>query len=299
MNDAVAERTEPAGTRPLHALLQAGTAYLERHGVSCARVVCELLAARLLDCPRLDLQLCLQRSLGPARAAALRRGLARVGAGEPVQYVLGEWAFRDLTLTTDRRALIPRPETEQLVDLVLATADLWTCAAPLIVDVGTGSGCIALSLAQERPQARLVATDISRAALELASENAVRCGLETRVEFREEAGCGAFLTGSVDAIVSNPPYITAGVVPTLARHIREHEPHSALDGGPDGLVCIRAITRDAALVLKPGGWIFFEIGDDQGAAVRDILEMHGFANIRVTPDWAGKTRFVTARMRWL
>ncbi len=292
-------RKKPAGERPLGELIEAGTAYLDRHGVPCPRVVCELLAGRLLGCPRLDLQLRLQLPVGTARAAALRRGLARAGAGEPVQYVLGEWAFRGLTLATDRRALIPRPETEQLVDLVLAAADLWACTAALVVDAGTGSGCIALSLARERPQARLVATDISPPALELARANAARCGVTARVEFREEAGCGAFPAGSVDAVVSNPPYIASGVVPTLERHIREHEPLAALDGGPDGLVCLRAITRDAALVLRPGGHLFFEIGDDQGTAVREILETHGFADISVTADWAGRTRFAAARMRGL
>jgi len=292
-------RKKPAGERPLGELIEAGTAYLDRRGVPCPRVVCELLAGRLLGCPRLDLQLRLQRPVGTARAAALRRGLARAADGEPVQYVLGEWAFRGLTLATDRRALIPRPETEQLVDLVLAAADLWACTVPLVVDAGTGSGCIALSLARERPQARLVATDISLPAIELARANAVRCGVAERVEFREEAGCGAFPAGSVDAVVSNPPYIASGVVPTLERHIREHEPLAALDGGPDGLVCLRAITRDAALVLRPGGHLFFEIGDDQGTAVREILETHGFADISVTADWAGRTRFAAARMRGL
>lgn len=289
--------TPDAGERPLVELLDAGSAFLERHRIAFPRLACELLASRLLACTRLDLHLRLRQPLGTRRAAALRRGLTRVAAGEPLQYVLGEWEFRSLTLNIDRRALIPRPETEQLVDLILAAPEVWAREAPLIVDVGTGSGCIVLSLAQERPQAVLVATDISAAALELARENAERCGLAARVTFREEAGCGAFLAGSVDAVISNPPYITRDTVSTLERHIREYEPITALDGGVDGLDCIRAISRDAALVLKPEGRIFFEIGDDQGPAVRDILEAHGFAEVAILNDWAGKTRFATARMQ--
>jgi len=252
-----------------------------------------------LNRPRLDLHLRMSQPIGTVRATALRRGLTRVAAGEPVQYVLGEWDFRGLTLKVDRRALIPRPETELLVDLVLGAQELWRQERPQVVDVGTGSGCIALSLAQERPQARITAVDTSAAALELARENATRCGLADRVTFHEESGCGTFQAGSIDAIVSNPPYIASGVVPTLDRWIYEHEPLAALDGGPDGLTCIRAITRDAAMVLKQGGWLFYEIGDDQGPAVRELLESHGFADVRIGHDWAGQVRFATARMRGL
>jgi release factor glutamine methyltransferase len=286
-----------AGGQPLVELLDAGSAYLERKGVPSPRVACELLAGRLLGAPRLGLHDFLPRPVGAARAAALRRGLARVAAGEPVQYVLGEWDFRGLTLKVDRRALIPRPETEQLVEHVLAAAALWRGGQPQVIDVGTGSGCIALSLAQERPQARLVAIDSSADALALARENAAHCGLATRVVFIEGWGCGAFRAGSIDAVVSNPPYIASGVVPTLDRWICEHEPLAALDGGPDGLMCIRAITRDAAMVLKPGGSLFYEIGDDQGPAVRDILESHGFADVAIRNDWSGRVRFATARLR--
>ena len=291
------EERPDAGERPLVELLDAGCAYLERKGIPSPRVACELLAGRLLNAPRLGLHAFLPLPVGAARAAALRRGLARVAAGEPVQYVLGEWDFRRLTLKVDRRALIPRPETEQLIDHVLAEQALWRNEQPWVVDVGTGSGCIALSLAQERPQARLVAIDSSADALELARENAVRCGLATRVDFRTGSGCGAFQAGSIDAVVSNPPYIASGVVPTLDRWICDHEPLAALDGGPDGLTCIRAITRDAAMVLKPGGCLFYEIGDDQGPAVRDILESHGFADVAIGNDWSGLVRFATARLR--
>jgi len=232
---------------------------------------------------------------------AWRRGLKRVADGEPLQYVIGEWDFRRITLTVDRRALIPRPETEQLVDLVLAARELWASSVaagrglPLIADVGTGSGCIVLSMATERPQARYVAIDASAEALELARVNAARCGVADQVEFRHGSGCGEFPAGSVDAIVANLPYIPEATVAALDKHIREHEPHQALNGGEDGLDVIRTVAHDAVMVLRPGGWLFLEIGDDQGSAVRELLEHLGLIDLAILPDLAGKTRFARAR----
>lgn len=285
----------PSTPHRLNDLLVAGTGYLQRHGVEFPRVACELLAARLLACPRLDLVKNYDRLLPDAHVAALRRGLKRVAAHEPVQYVLGEWDFRQLTLTVDRRALIPRPETEQLLDLALNVPELWMRPEPFIIDVGTGTGCIVLSLARERPQGRYVAIDASADALTLAHINAVRTGLVERVEFREACGCGEFMAGSVDAIVSNPPYIRSDVVPTLDECIRNYEPTLALDGGLDGLVVIRAIVHDAAMVLRPGGWLFLEIGDDQGPSVRELLETLGFVDVAIRNDYADKPRFAIAR----
>jgi release factor glutamine methyltransferase len=285
----------PATSRRLADLLAAGADYLQRHGVDDARVACEWLAARLLGCARLDLCRHYDRTLTQPQLDALRRGVKRLAAREPVQYLLGEWEFRNLTLTVDRRALIPRPETEQLVDRVLAAADIWARPAPLILDVGTGTGCIALSLAQERPQGRYIAIDTSADALALARENAERCGLTARVTFRQGRGCGEFEAGCADAIVSNPPYIRRDQIADLAPHIRDHEPRLALDGGTDGLDVIRAIAHDAFMVLRPGGRLFFEIGDDQGPAVRELLERLGFDEVGIQPDYAGTPRFALAR----
>jgi len=276
--------------------IAAGTAYLARHGVDAPRVACELLACRLFRCPRLELFLHQAETPSPRLVDAWRRGLKRVADGEPLQYVLGEWDFRQLTLTVDRRALIPRPETEQLVDLVLQAPELWAATeSPLILDVGTGSGCIVLSLATERPQARYVAIDASAEALELARANAARCGAAARVEFRHASGCGEFPAGSVDAIVANLPYIPTMEIAKLERHIRAHEPVQALDGGADGLDIVRTVARDAAMVLRPGGWLFLEIGDEQGPVVRELLEELGFVDVAILPDLAGKTRFAQTR----
>jgi len=193
----------------------------------------------------------------------------------------------------DRRALIPRPETEQLVDLVLKSPQVRDAAKPLVVDVGTGSGCIILSLAKEMRDGVFVGLDISPDALALSKENAAFTGLESRVLFAESDGCGEFDPASVDVLVSNPPYIPSRVVDGLEPHIRDHEPRLALDGGPDGLSVYRALLLDAVMVLNPGGGVFFEIGDEQGPAIRELLEEYGFTGVAIIRDYSGRDRFAT------
>lgn len=281
------------GQKKLGELIALGDAFLAKQGVADARVVAELLAARLYKCGRLELYRCLDAVPEERIVDALRRGLQRVAKGEPVQYVLGQWDFRKLTLKVDRRALIPRPETEQLVDLVLRSPQLRAAAKPLVIDVGTGSGCIILSLAGEVQEGVFVGLDVSADALALARENAVFTGLEGRVLFAESDGCGEFDPASVDVLVSNPPYIPSKVVDGLEPHIRDHEPRLALDGGPDGLNVFRALLLDAVMVLKPGGGVFFEIGDEQGAAMRALLEEYGFTDVAIVKDYSGHDRFAT------
>jgi len=164
---------------------------------------------------------------------------------------------------------------------------------PLIVDVGTGTGCIILSLARELKDGVFVGLDVSADALALARENAAFTELEGRVVFAESDGCGEFDPASVDLLVYNPPYIPSRVVDGLAPHIREHEPRLALDGGPDGLNVFRALLLDAVMVLKPGGGVFFEIGDEQGPAMRDMLEEYGFMDVAIVKDYSGRDRFAT------
>lgn len=277
--------------KTLRELIVLGDAYLRGRAVPDARTVCELLAARLFNCGRLELYRYLDAVPQTRVVDALRRGLRRVADGEPVQYVLGRWKFRDLTLKVDRRALIPRPETEQLVDLVLASRQISQTPKPLVVDVGTGSGCIILSLARALRDGVFVGLDVSVEALALARENATLTGLAERVLFAESEGCGEFDPASVDVLVSNPPYIPSQTVDGLERHIRDHEPRLALDGGPDGLRVYRALLLDAVMVLKAGGGVFFEIGDDQGPALRTLLEEHGFSEVAIHRDYAGRDRF--------
>lgn len=275
-------------------LIELGEGFLTRKGIEEARSICELLVARLSKCGRGELHRFLSEVPEERLVEAMRRGLQRVSQGEPIQYVLGQWDFRELTLKVDSRALIPRPETEQLVDLILRSDVIKQTPKPLIVDVGTGTGCIILSLAKELKDGFFVGLDISPEALSLAQENAVHCGLADRVHFAESDGCGELDPESVDILVSNPPYIRSTVVDGLPRHIRDHEPRLALDGGSDGLEVYRNLLMDSVMILKPGGALFFEIGEDQGVALHDLLQDHGFTAICIHKDYAGHDRFVSA-----
>lgn len=274
-------------------LISLAADFMASKAVPDAFTVAELLAGRLLSCGRSFLHAKISEKPAERLVEAFRRGIKRVVAGEPVQYVLGEWDFRSLTLKTDRRALIPRPETEQLVDLVLKSRSA-AAEKPIVVDVGTGSGCIILSLAKELHDGFFVGLDISEEALSLARENAQRLGLEGKVHFAQSDGCGEMDAASVDLLVSNPPYIRSDVIETLDPRIRDFEPHLALDGGKDGLDVYRELLTDATMVLKPGGELFLEIGDDQRTAIGDLLEEFGFVDIAVLNDYAGKARFATA-----
>lgn len=256
----------------------------------------ELLLAHVLGLSRLD---ALARSSGYGQPllelTALQEGqlaalAARVAAGEPLQYVLGEAWFWGRSFKVDRRALIPRPETEELVEHVLGSDDLWRREDPLVVDVGTGTGCIALTLAAERPLVRVIAADVSAEVLALARENAARLGLVGRVDWRLGDLLDGIPAGSLDAVVSNPPYIAAAVVETLAEEVRSHEPRLALDGGADGLAVVRRLVAQAALALRGGGRVWMEIGDEQGSAVKQILTASGFAAVQIRRDLAGQDR---------
>ncbi len=274
--------------------------YLQEHVVPDAQTAAELLAARLLKCGRGFLSPHLGEEVPGAYLEAMRRGMSRLAKGEPVQYVLGEWDFRRLTLKCDRRALIPRPETEELVERVIRFAKAGVPSAaggkPFFVDVGTGSGCIVLSLASELGDGLFLGTDISPEAVSLAQENAVRCGLAERVKFAVADGLDEFDPESVDVIVSNPPYVRTAECDALDPRVSDHEPRIALDGGTSGLDFYERFIGDALNVLKPQGAVFFEIGDGQGDSVRRMFEEYGFGNIRIERDFAGHERYASAEL---
>jgi len=282
------------GHQTVATVLSSGADYLEGKGVEQPRLACELLAGRLLSCKRLDLHLKHDEPVTDVHQAAMRRGLKRVGNGEPVQYVTGNTEFMGHRFAVDARALIPRPETEGLLQRVLDTAELWKHDHPVIADVGTGSGCIAISLLLARPSAVCLALDVSAAALELARENAARHGVETRLSFLQGELSDTVDPETVHALVANPPYIPSKTCDTLPVHIRDHEPRQALDGGPDGVAVLQSIIQDAIFVLKPGGHLFLEIGSDQATLVTSRLNEEGYLDIRVTQDLAGHDRVVSA-----
>lgn len=270
--------------------------FLESKGVDDGATASEFLAARLLRCSRGDLVASLASEIPQKFTDAMRRGVLRLAAGEPVQHVIGEWDFRRLTLKCDKRALVPRPETEELVTRVLAWME--TRDNPVVVDVGCGGGAIILSLAKEfaRP-AVLLGTDVSEDAVALARENAALCGLSGKVKFIVTDGLDEFdEPGMFDAIVSNPPYIATSVCETLEKRVRDYEPRIALDGGPEGLDFYDRYLADALNLLKPAGAVFFEIGDGQGDAVSSLMKVYGFSDIRIDKDYAGHDRYASASL---
>ena len=226
-----------------------------------------------------------------AAAATFDALVARREAGEPVAYLCGQRGFWTLDLAVTPDTLIPRPETELLVELALARLPRGREAH--VADLGTGSGAIALALASERPRARVLATDASAAALAVAHANAGRLGLGN-VEFRRGDWYEALPGLRFDLIASNPPYIAADD-PHLAQGDLRHEPLSALASGADGLVAIRAIVAGAAAHLLPGGWLLLEHGWTQGAAVRELLEAGGFCEVGTQRDLEERDRVSLGR----
>jgi len=263
--------------------------------------------ARTLGIDRLDAQMVLGWILGRTRswlvahddaaldraqADAVRSAFARRAAGEPLAYVIGRKEFHGLTLQVDRDVLVPRPDTEVLVDwaLELLAGPLAVRLRPRVVDLGTGSGAIALAVKQAHPAAALVATDASAAALGVAGANAARLGLE--LAFASGSWWAALPGERFDLVLGNPPYIAEGDphLPAL-----RHEPISALTSGGDGLDALREIIAGAGEHLEPGGWLLLEHGHDQAESVHGLLELHGFAEIATRRDLGGQPRCTGGR----
>jgi release factor glutamine methyltransferase len=233
--------------------------------------------------------------LGPSEIRRLREYVERRAAGEPLQYITGHQAFYALDFEVAPGVLIPRPETETLVEKALA---LLENKAQTICDVGTGSGCIAISILHERPQARGLGLDISSRALEIAGRNAHRHGVADRFETRESDCFSGIESGRrFSMIVSNPPYVTESALPTLQREVRDHEPIEALTSGPDGLNVIRRLIAEGPAFLEPGGYMLFEMGFDQNEAVRALVESSPWHLEGILDDLQGIPRIVVLRNR--
>jgi release factor glutamine methyltransferase len=263
-------------------------ARLETDGLLTARLDAELIVAHVLELTRAALALERGRVVTDAEAERVAKLTARRAAREPLQYVLGEWGFRRLTLTVDGRALIPRPETETVVERCLAL--LAGVDAPRVLDVGTGSGAIALAIADEHPGAAVTGIDVSAEALSLARENAARTGVA--VELLQADLLGGLPGSDWDLVVSNPPYVRPDEAATLAPEVVDWEPHVALfDGGHT-----ETLVRDAAAVLRRGGALVLESYDERARAVAGLLERAGFEQVAVTRDLAGRDRVVEGRL---
>jgi release factor glutamine methyltransferase len=270
--------------------LARATSRLAEAGVDSARLEAELLLARACDdCARALLYAELDRELSPEQEAAFDANVVRREQREPLAYILGEWGFRRLTLKTDRRALIPRPETEVVVERALE--HIRGLDEPHVLDVGTGTGAIALAIADEVPDARVTAIDVSADALALARENLELTGINGRVRLVEHDLTFGLGNADFDLVVSNPPYVEPDELPTLQPEVRDWEPHVALVAA-GATAKLAAASRDA---LRPGGWLVLETAAYSGERVERLLRDLGFEEVTITPDLAGRDRVAEAR----
>jgi release factor glutamine methyltransferase len=297
-----------APPRPLE-LTRLAAEHLAARGVADARLDAELLLAHVLGLRRLDLYLQFERPLGSDEVAAYREAVRRRARREPLQYITGEAAFREIVVRVDPRVLIPRPETEVLVGEVLGVAGVMTAGEAgegegegegegrglVGLDIGTGSGAIALSLLTEGAFARVVATDVSPGALEVAAGNAASLGLEARLELRRGSVWEPIGEGErFHVIVANPPYVMESERAALMPEVRDHEPEGALFGGADGLTVIREIVSGASSRLQAGGVLALEVGPTQARAVAGLMADAGLVEARVVADLTGRDRVVLA-----
>ncbi len=277
-------------------LLQETARYLKKKGIPSARLDAELLLADCLGRERIDLYLDYDYPLSAQELSSFREHVRRRGSREPVAYILGHKEFWSLKLHVSRGLLIPRPETEMLVETVLEQLHEMPGDTLHVLEIGTGSGAIAAALCVECDRVRVYACDISRPALLRAKENCGEHSFSDRVHFVQCDGieplrrCAAF-----DVVVSNPPYVPLSVIDRLEPEIRDFEPHAALDGGADGLRFYRAWVPELSGLIRPGGLAAFEIGHEQGEAVSDIFREAGcYKRIQVRKDYAGYDRIVSA-----
>jgi release factor glutamine methyltransferase len=274
-------------------VLRRSTDYLQSHGSPTPRLDAELLLSHGLGLSRLELYTQFDRPLTDGELAECRELIRRRALREPVAYVTGHWGFRRLDLEVDRRVLVPRPETEVVVERCLRLLD--GTQAPAVVDVGTGSGAIALALKDERPDAVVTACDVSGDALAVAGANAGRLGLD--VAFVQSDLLDGVEGGPFDLVVSNPPYVAAAEIDALEPEVAVHEPRLATVAGEDGLEVYRRLLPQAAERLAGGGWLVLECGAGQAPALASMLRDMGYGEPAVDADLAGIDRVVWARCR--
>lgn len=282
--------------------------FLARKGVESSRLQAELLLAHVLRMPRMQLYLNFERALSVKEEDALREMVKRRGAREPLQHVTGSTSFCGFEIEVDRHVLVPRPETELLAERGWGflneqagsrgvapqnTVEAGTRAA---LDYGTGSGCLAIALAVHCRVARVMGLDISAEALEVARKNASQNCVLDRIEFVLGDGLGAVPSGShFDLIIANPPYIPTAEIDRLEPEVRDYDPRSALDGGPDGLIFYRQLAARAGVLLKSNGKIMIEFGDGQESTVADLFRGENWVVEQIVNDYTQRPRILVAR----
>ena len=281
-------------------VIQRSTEFLEKKAVESPRLQAELLLAHLLKMKRMQLYLKFEQELSVSEVDAFRELVRRRGQREPLQYIVGSTSFCGLEITVNPHVLIPRPETELLAErgwIFLRQLSHFPGPPKLskltALDFGTGSGCLAITLAAKCQEVQIQAVDISTQALAVAKQNAEHLGVAERIQFFEgDALANWDGNHAFDLIISNPPYIPSQEIETLQPEVRDHEPRGALDGGPDGLDYFRRLARDAAAFLKPGGQLMMEFGDGQEEAIRKIVESEKWIVEAIQKDYNQRPRII-------
>ncbi len=271
-------------------ILQWTADYFAGKQIDSARLEAELLLAATLGMDRVGLYVNFERPLDAAELAAFRDQVQRRAQREPVQYILGETEFWSLPFNVSPAVLVPRADTEVLVEEALTRIE----GSARVLDVGTGSGAIAIALAHEKTEILVTALDCSEQALEVAQANAERNGVADRMTCLM-GDLADLPPGPFEMVVSNPPYIPTGDLAQLMPEVRDHEPRLALDGGDDGLTAYRRLAAQAGKVLVPGGWLLVEVGIDQAADVETLFQAAGLTEIKHRDDYSGIPRVIMGR----
>ena len=273
--------------------IQKSTDFLAKRDVESPRLQAELLLAHRLKMPRMKLYLNFDRTLTAEETDTYREWIKRRSLREPLQHIIGSTSFCGYEITVNRYALVPRPETEILAEA--GWTFLSTLNSPAALDIGTGTGCIAIALAAKSPNAKIFASDISSDALALAKENATKNNVQ--IQFLQGNGFAALPPDArVDLIISNPPYISTAEIEILQPEVRDFDPRQALDGGADGLDFYRLFATEARRFLKPDGKIMLEFGDGQAPAIRNIFENEKWIVEEIKSDYSERLRILVAKI---
>lgn len=278
-------------------LLQWTRGFFEQAGLDSPRLCAEVLLSHALQCPRISLYTRFETVPGESELVVFRDAVRQAAAGKPIAYLTGAKEFFSLAFEVTPDVLIPRPETEILVERAIDLVRRAGGGTPELVDVGTGSGCIAVCLARYLPEALVAASDLSAAALAVAQRNAARHGVSERIEFRSGDLLAPWTDPprQFDVLVSNPPYVSERDAAALPRNVRDYEPHAALFAGADGLDVICRLLAEAPPRLKPGAAVLIEIAYDQAEAVRALLAAGPWRDVTLFKDGGGHERVVQAR----
>ena len=278
-------------------VIKLSTEYLQKKGVESPRANAEILLAEILKCKRLELYLAFDKPLAENEVQVYREAIRKRGLRIPLQYIVGNVEFYGLKLIVNENVLIPRPETELLVEKIINDSDKSNNLK--ILDIGVGSGNISLSISKNLPNSKVVAIDISKTALYVANQNAEINSLQDRIEFRlfDIMNDNLNSLGKFDLIVSNPPYVSENDYESLEPELKNHEPKIALTDNSNGISFYKRIIEASQPILNKTGKIYFELGIDQSAQVQEYFKQNNFTNIKITKDYSGIERIICGELK--